>query len=412
MVLATVVIVGFAAFALRSTGGHPTAKSAKTAAPADPGVTATRAAALDLARQPAARFTGNLTTTAGVQIPVALTVTNAGTTIGRVMSASSRIEILVMSGRTFFKADPKFWTGAGASATRATRYASRWVRIEAGYIGIDPEQRLAPRVLSAQLLEAAKSSKSIGAPVSRNGVQARPVTIPQATVYVSTEAPYRVVHIETETTQAPGDGITPAAYADDSGFDLDVDPLTEPDAASLFAGLKVNVSRLLTAIDSQVDFDLDGSVVLAPCTARGCTATATLGNTLRGSDTYVRTDRPIIVEVLVAFTLDARPIRSCTDVVTMTANGKTKTSCRVTYSLPADGTSHTIRAKVSGFARAVSASDVSAMTADLDRQTLAWRVRQAGDSGLPDASIGNGTYQFRPPATYSPAAGPLSQVDG
>lgn len=410
--LAGAAVVGFVAFGPDGSPGDRPGTNGQKKTKVNPAVTQTRTAALDFARQPAARYTGSLTTDSGSDIPVDLTVTNSGTTNGKLGSDTDRLELLVMAGKSFFKADSAFWKDAGANASRAARYANRWVRIEAGYIGIDPEQRLAPRILSAELIKAADAGKVTAAPTFKNGVNARPITIPQGTVYISTEAPYRVVHIDTETTQDPGGGLTPATYADESSFDLDVAYLPEQVANSLFASLKVNVSQLVDAIDSQVDFDLDGTVALAPCTASGCTATATLSNKVRGSDTYVRPDQPIIVEVIIAFTLDARPIRSCTDVVTMAANGRTRTSCRVRYSLPADGSRHTIRAQVSGFAKALSQADVSVMLADLNRQTVGWRVRQAGDAGLPDGTLGNGKYQFRPPATYQPAAGGLAETGG
>lgn len=412
VLLAGTVVVGLVAFGSDNSPGKPSGNKGQKTTPTNPAVIQARAAGLDFARQPAARFTGNLTTTTGSDIPVDLTVTNSGTTNGKLGSSTDNIELLVMGGKSFFKANAAFWKDAGATASRTARYANRWVRVEAGYIGIDPEARLAPRVLSAELIKAAEAGNVKAAPIFKNGVNARPITIPQGTIYVSTDAPYRVVHIDTATTQDPGGGLTPASYADESSFDLDIAYLPERTANSLFASLKVNVAQLIAAIDSQVDFDLDGSVALSPCTVNGCTATATLSNKVRGSDTYVRADQPIIVEVVIAFTLDARPIRSCTDVVTMAANGKTRTSCRVSYSLPADGSRHTIRAQVSGFAKALSANDVKTMQADLARQAVGWRVRQAGEAGLPDSTIGNGKYQFRPPATYQTAAGALAETDG
>lgn len=411
VLLAGIAVVGLVAY--NNSPDNPQGKKGqRKSAPVNPAIAQARTAALDFARQPAANYTGSLTTKSGSDIPVDLTVTNSGTTIGKLGSATEKLELLVIGGKTFFKADNAFWKGAGATASRAARYANRWVRIEGGYIGIDPEQQLAPRIISGELLKAADAGKVTAVPTFKNGVSARPITIPQGTVYVSVAAPYRIVHIDADTTQDPGGGLTPATYADESSFDLDVGYLPEAAAQSLFASLKVNVSRLIDAIDSQVDFDLDGSVALAPCTASGCTATATLTNKLRGSDSYVRTDQPIIVEVIIAFTLDARPVRSCTDVITMVANGKARTSCRVTYSLPADGSRHTIRAQVSGFAKALSKADVAGMSADLARQTVGWRVRQAGEAGLPDTSLRNGKYQFAPPASYNPNAGALPQTDG
>jgi len=325
-------------------------------------------------------------------------------------AGAARFDILATGGRTFFSARTTFWKEAGATASRAARYAGRWVRIEGGYIGIDPEQRLAPSILSDELLKAADSGEITAAPTDKNGVSARPITIPQGTIYVSTEAPYRVVHVDTRTTREPGGGLTPAAYAAEASFELDVSYPSETAAKSLFLGLKSDVSRLIGAIDSQVDFDLDGSVALSPCSARRCTARATLSNTLRGSDSYIRTDQPVIVEVIVAFTLDGKPIRSCTDTVTMAPNGKANTSCSVSYRLPADGSRHTIRAAVSGFAKALSTADVAVLSSDLAKQPIGWRVRQAGGSGLPDASTRHGRYQFRPPAGFNPIAGRLAET--
>jgi len=414
VLLGGAAVVGVVAYA---PGRPQPAPGSQKPAPVNPAITQTRVAALDLARQPGARYLGQLTKADDSRVPVDLTVTSTGTTRGKVGSVTDKFEILVMGGKTFLYANAAFWKDAGADPGRAARYARRWVRIESGYIGIDPEQRLAPSILSAELLRAADAGKTTASPTAKNGVNARPVTIPQGTVYISTDAPYRVVHIDTETTQDVGGGLTPATHAetseqtsDEASFDLDVSYLSEVVAAGLFVGLKANVARLIDAIDSQVDFDLDGSVALSPCTARRCTAQATLSNELRGSDSYVRTDQPILVEVVIVFTLDGAPIRSCTDVVTMTANGRTTTSCGVSYWLPADGGRHTIQAEVSGFAKAMSKADVAGLSADLVQQTIGWRIRQAGDSGLPDASIRHGRFQFRPPAAYNPMTTRLTET--
>ncbi len=384
--LLLVLVVVAAVVVIANRGGDPPGPQGRgKGKPVDAATAHLRSATADFARQPVVRYTGQITTSGDEAITVDLSVTQRGTTTGTFVQKGIKIGLFVIDDRTFFKAPLAYWVAQDTEAKRAARYPSQWVRVSSQDLGIDPQTLLAPEVLAAKFPTSA-AGKAAGALTTINGLETREIIGTDETVYVTTAQPYRVLRVTSTRDK----------------FDLDTVFFAEPLVIGLFKRIDTQVQGLTLAIDSQVVHSVDGKVLLTPCGQTSFTAKATI-NTL--SSPYPKTNKPTAADVQITFTLDKRPIGTCTKVLTIPPTGKAPTACKVTYSLPADGRTHSIEAVVLPTARAVLAPDIAQMRKDVAGESVSWRLRQVGRPaylGPPTRTVSSASCR-RPASTPTPA---------
>lgn len=393
--LLVVLLVAGAATAvvLNNRGGTPKPQASKGKA-VDAATAALRSATATFARQPAIRYTGQITTSADQEDTVDLNVTQEGTTTGRVIEKGSTLGLLIIDDKTFLHAPTAYWLAHDTEAKRAARYPKQWTRVSPQRLGIDPATLLAPDAMAAKFPKSAPSGKQSQGPLTTiNGVETREVSGSDATVYVTTAEPYRIMRVKSTSDK----------------FSLDIGYFAEPGVPVLFKSIDAQVQQLTLAIDSQVLHSVDGKILLSPCGQTSCTASATIDTV---STPYTETGKSTAADVQINFTLDSRPIGTCTKVLTLPPSGKAPTACKVNYRLPADGRRHTIEAVVLATARAVLGPDIAKLRQGVAGESLGWRLRQAGTTGLPGSTGSNGPFRFVPPAGYDPNTGPLQKTGG
>ncbi len=379
------------ALVVANSGGDTTPQADKHPKPVGPAGAQLQTATAAFARQPVIRYNRQITTSADESITVDLSVTQRGTTTGTFLEKGIRIAVLVVDDKTFFRAPTTYWLAHDTEVKRAARYSKQWVRVSPQRFGVDPQALLAPGVLAARFPKDAGSAKHPAPIVAVRGVRTRQIVGADETVYVATAAPYRVMRVQSTRDK----------------FDLDTTFFAEPFVTVLFKRIDTQISQLGAAIDSQVIHSVDGKVQLAPCGQTSCTAKATI-NTV--TTPYTNTGKPTAADVSTVFTLDRHPIGTCTKVLTLPAAGKAPTACKVGYRLPADGKTHSIEAVVLAIARAVLTPDIATLHRELAGETVDWRLREAGATGLPGSDTQHGPFRFVPPAGYRPYAGPIAQT--
>lgn len=311
VVMAGVSLLAYAVFGSDNT---PTAGDAATGKH--------RAATAEFVRQPAVRYTGQIKTSVVSSTVVDLTVTQDGTTHGTFVENGTTIALLAIGGKTFYRAPAAYWAADDIAPKRAARWAKQWVSVLPSRLGVDPRTELAPAAIIGGL---------------RRG---------DVTMQVTPAQPYRIVHLQS------------------TKLDLDVSYLPKDDGPALFRRLDAQVALFAQAIDSQVEPGVTGAIMLSPCDQRSCTARASIDAL---STLTSRISKPTTADIAVDFTVDGRPLGMCAQTVTVPPGGKISTACTVRYRLPADGRDHAIEAVFLGTARALSASEVAKMRAELSR---------------------------------------------
>jgi hypothetical protein len=389
IVIAIAVAVAFVA----RDKGKPKPSPQAGGKPVDAATAQLRTATETFARQPVIRYTRNITTSAADQITVDMSVTQQGTTTGSFVEKGIRVALLVIDDKTFFRAPAAYWLAHDTEAKRAARYPKQWVRVSPQRLGIDPQTLLAPDLLAAKFPKDAPKGASAAPLTTVNGAQTREISNADETVYVTTAEPYRIVRVKSSRDK----------------FDLDTTAFSDASVIALFKRLDTEVQQLKLAIDSQVVHSVDGKIVLSPCGQTSCTAKATIDTV---STPYTETGKPTAADIEINFTLDRRAIGTCTKVLTLPPSGKAPAACKVNYRLPADGRTHTIEASVLPLARAVLAPDIVKLRQGVTRESVAWRLRQAGETGLPGSADQHGSFRFAPPAGYNVNSGPFPQTSG
>jgi hypothetical protein len=395
-------------------------------------------AAINLSRTAATHYTGKITAADGTRSQINLMVTNTGTTRGTITEGADTVQVLATDGKTFLQVDQTFWQKSGVDATKAAIFSKQWVMIAPDEFGLRIEDTFAPAKLGNLLAQAANSRLISDGPVSLvNGISTRQIRTLQGIVYVTTSAPYRIVRITSSTSPNRSSEVLSSnnfavggsthllsafmsrssdmagASAPTGDFDVFIDDMPDAEIQNLFAQLRTNLEQLRDAINSEVKFTLDGDVVLQPCDISSCTAQVTIKNQMSTSNPNVKLDQPITVEVYIYMTLDGVSIKDCPEEVTMLPNSSVPVPpCVAEYTLPEDGRMHPVLARVEAVGKALVSVDILRMANDLKSQTLSWRLREAGLTGLPGWSDSHGSYRFVPPENYNPESKPLEKENG
>lgn len=391
-------------------------------------------AAFNLARDSGERYIGSITSKTSGPLLVDLKMTNTGTIRGTLNQGLFTIQYLHVDKKDFFQAPQLFWLAHGLKAQLADLYSKQWVEITSSRFGIDFAQNLAPALLGSQLKQAAGAiSKNAGNTTVFKGLPVRQINTPRMIVYITTAQPYRVVGIRSLKTAFPfpqadilsgkhlagalfdveGRGYEQAAVVDPSDFELVANALSDDEQEQLLNVLRSNVEQLRNTLDERVQLTVTGSTTLSPCTQTSCTAQIKITNTVTTDSPYIQLPPLVKVELELQMTVDGLLVQTCSDDIEMPPNSTVPAkSCTATYVLPRDGRQHSIVAKGVGIGEATASIDIIKMRNDLLQQTLSWRLKQAGLTGLPGWSSSDGPYNFIPPKDYNPERGALRKQNG
>ncbi|GAA1029158.1 hypothetical protein GCM10009557_16650 [Virgisporangium ochraceum] len=374
------------------------------------------AAAEALLLAPGTRFSGSFTGPGGARVPVTAEVTTEGSTLATLTLGGDQVQLLSTAERTFLRAGEAFWRRNAAPRENLAEYAAQWVKVEPEQFGLGVLDALSPVLVA----EALSPGSLVGYPGSGDddatpvlgetrevkGVETRVVRVGTVDVHVTTAEPKRIVRLATaaaagqSASPTPGQTRTSGYDSDTDGgryflaraagddFELDLGDLSENEAAKLRSDLEAKINELRTSVDSQVRFSLDGQITLAPCGTNGCTATVVLSNRISSSSPYVKANQPVTASVTIDMTLDGRPVRSCTNTVSMPPNGSASTTCFAAYTIPPSRNprTHLVQASARAIARAVAEVDVKAMLDDLVAQAARKR-RPDNDPSTPPSGV-------------------------
>ncbi|MFG2040455.1 hypothetical protein [Dactylosporangium sp. NPDC048998] len=385
-------------------------------------------AAGNLRAAPAQHYGGTVTTPGGQQVRVDGQVTVDGITVATVDIGGGRGELLDLGDDgTFARGDAAFWSAARTPGS-AEAYGDSWVRIDFDALGFDL-RALIPQVLAADLLPgggddeaepAATDLPRLGDAGTIGGVEARQVHTGDATVWISTAAPARIVRVESAgadpSAPAASDSAAPPvgpslrssrhdngggaafvlARAPSDTLALDFAPLSRAKTGELLQAVQRRVAGLVDALDPQVGFVIDGQIKVGPCGQTSCLAVVTVSNTVTARSPYVHPVRQANAAVTIDLTLDGRPLKTCTELVSMPVGGQATARCSATYTLPVATVGHNyyIEARATASSRALVQADVQRIIDRLGPATTsgpgASPTRTNGQGAGPTATSGAG----------------------
>jgi len=199
---------------------------------------------------------------------------------------------------------------------------------------------------------------------SMDGVPALLATTPLGDLYVTRDAPYRILHLApptpltstpaqpfpglapggtagtpqapTTTTEPPAtSGAHPAAYHRDSTADpvvntgdTDFPAETADDVAATYSELESDVNDLAqNSVDSDIRFTIANNQPDVSCDQSGCTNTAHVtGEVVNGADSTI-TSGQVTARLTATDTVDDLPAGNCTTVATLALSGTSTISC-------------------------------------------------------------------------------------
>ncbi|MBJ8341028.1 hypothetical protein JGU71_19250 [Antrihabitans sp. YC3-6] len=371
-------------------------------------------AQVDMAQAPGQRFVGTVSTPSGdTTVSIDLQISSAGLGMGTITLDGLDMQYLGVDGESFLRAPEPFWRYVGKLPSDAKTLSEQWAKIPSDLFGLDFTTDLAPSKLALALdpNEETGEPLTIGEPTDVDGLRSLPITSGNYTTYVAIESgssateptpspaspvpsspvrpPHSLAPVPPGASTPPSNSspgpVRPAMFDKDPGApappplpppparsgkitrieidhqkspkrslgtsDLNTSNLTPEQTRELFGEMERHGrTDLVTSVDSDVAFETQGQVELAPCGPTSCVANATISNTIAGA-----ADNPksIYATVDFNFTLDGAPVGSCSQQVVMPPNGSSSTSCPVTYSVPRDGRSHTTAVTVRTTARAM-----------------------------------------------------------
>ncbi|GAB2840493.1 hypothetical protein GCM10027176_50400 [Actinoallomurus bryophytorum] len=275
------------------------------------------------------------------------TVTRAGTARGSYTAGAGQVARIDVGGRTYLKADSRFWKASGRSSAVAARADGAWTTAPYDAVELSLGD-LSPSRLGQNLREAADDL-----PVRRttlNGVKAIRLTTAGSTYFLSRSESPRVLRVQ-------GDG-----------FSFDVTPLPSSATDIFFSTLRKEAGDLEGAYDPDVSFPRTaGRTHFGTCRMSGCTAEGRVEPDARGGRGPIQ----------VVTTVDFRAPTGA--VISRCSDSATSTKPRIAFSCRTGGTrwaswyrSHHGRSGVRAYPRfgatVNSAEDVSHLLTLLARE--------------------------------------------
>jgi len=273
-----------------------------------------------LSSAPAVR---NSTSAVGGMIETDVKTTAYGETSGTMSFQGKKIEILVVGGKVFFKAPDGLLPGA--SADPAEELKDRWITGEDELFGPVLQQFESPEKLATRLREALERADEITEGQSVRDVPALKASTPAGDLYVSKEAPHRLLRYSVKMPSMPGAGSLPQMPAGAGLGESDVDALSPAETVAVYENLMVNTQKLSGAVDTGVRFDMDGAATVA-CSASGCTVTANVSNSASATSGGKVTGQ-VNATMTANVTIGGRSAGSCRNTATLPLNGSASISC-------------------------------------------------------------------------------------
>ncbi|RAY15232.1 hypothetical protein DPM19_10995 [Actinomadura craniellae] len=295
---------------------------------------------------PGMNYTGTLSS-AGDDMQVRLSMTKGGSGTGTLTASGRRIDVLVADGATYLRADSAFWRARPGTAATPGDFAGRWTKAPASALGFDLEDALAPAEIGRRLRPARPAART----ENINGVPAFRVPTARGDHYFAAAAPHRLLRIRSGTLR------------------VDADPAT--DMSAVFPELRDRIRRLSGARDPAVRFQAQGKLQFSNCNnnVSGCTLKMTAASLSPGAEGRVR------AVMIGTITVGRRALGTCTAGKPLTST-TVDLSCTVrsqgwqTWMQRARTTpgTHRYAAQARVVAEAVSAADVAALLARIDRE--------------------------------------------
>ncbi|MFD5246768.1 SON protein [Amycolatopsis sp. NPDC058340] len=275
-----------------------------------------------LSSAPAVR---NSTSAVGGMIETDVKTTAYGETSGTMSFQGKKIEILVVGGKVFFKAPDGLLPGARADSAEAEDLKDRWITGEDALFGPVLQQFESPEKLATRLREALERAAEITEGQSVRDVPALKASTPAGDLYVSKEAPHRLLRYSVKMPSVPGMESQPRMPAGAGLGESDVDALSPAETVAVYENLMANTQKLSGAVDTGVRFDLDGAATVA-CGASGCTVTANVSNSASANSGGKVTGQ-VNATMTANVTIGGRSAGSCRNTATLPLNGSASISC-------------------------------------------------------------------------------------
>ncbi|WP_410580669.1 SON protein [Amycolatopsis sp. lyj-108] len=283
-----------------------------------------------LSSAPAVR---NSTSAVGGMIETDVKTTAYGETSGTMSFQGKKIELLVVGGKVFFKAPDGLLPGLGADSAGTEDLKDRWITGEEALFGPVLQQFESPEKLAARLREALERAEDI--PGDQNetvrDVPALKASTPAGDLYVSKEAPHRLLRYSVKMPSMPkvptmpDAGSLPQMPPGAGVGDSDVDALSPSETVEVYENLMVNTQKLSDAVDTGVRFDMDGAATVA-CSSSGCTVTANVSNSASANSGGKVTGQ-VNATMTANVTIGGRSAGSCRETATLPLNGSGSISC-------------------------------------------------------------------------------------
>ena len=344
----------------------------QTSSPAAPDRTPFYTAVNQLAATPALHYRSS---TSGSPVDFDVRLTGDGESVGSISLAGQKFGLLTVGGKTYVKAPDGLLpgtSGSGSPGTTASALKDRWITgSDAGALGSTSSQITTPGDLARRLLTALNAKDAVipsahDAGTTADGVPALRAVTSLGDVYITKKPPYRVLRIGPNASSTSGRptlpslppiptlpsgmpslpsgmpslpsglpslsglSLSPARYVTLAGSSLgtiDFPQLTQDDFKKLFQELETDTKQLAKAVDSSIQFNLQGSADLK-CGAGGCLVTATVSSDVSSSDPKATISGGKVEAMLNAtVAIEGTPAGGCTATAQLPLNGTSEISC-------------------------------------------------------------------------------------
>jgi hypothetical protein len=257
--------------------------------------------------------------------------TSTGELVGTAEQDGQPVQMLRVGGRVYVKS-PESALPTGDNPAESSAMDGKWLTGSAvsKMLGSLPDQFVPPEQLASLLAGALSTAEPLPATV----IDGQPVVAANTrlgTLYVTRNQPYRVVRLvpaasSGSTTQPAGSrpaGVTGAGSTTDF-------PAEQPgDVSSTYAQLKLVVPELASAIDTDLNFRLQGNGQVS-CSEAGCQVTVTVTNSISPSQANTGiTGGTVNADLSADVTIDGQPAGGCTGAGPLPLNGTGTMSCSV-----------------------------------------------------------------------------------
>ncbi|MFF9645558.1 hypothetical protein [Kitasatospora aureofaciens] len=271
-----------------------------------------------------------------------LKVTGDGAVTGEVHEAGTRIPVLVVDGRTYVK-PPTSLLGSLPGGTSGESLDGKWVTGVPSLSRLVPQGVSSPADLATRLWAALEDSDfpAPSDPGTRVGSQkALAVRTAEGVLYVSAEAPYRVLRLDPSATAGSprADAVPAALRAGVPALDLaaatgplDLGPSSSGDVDRTYAELIERTGELSGAVDLGVDFNFNQTGNLN-C-SESCTVTENV-TTRTTAKPGVKVSGTVTAVMNAEVTVNGRAGGGCSQSATLPVDGSGTMTCLAAGTAP------------------------------------------------------------------------------